>query len=171
MFYSTLTAALDDIANRSFHEGATVTPALSHCGSAVAYQPDSDRQEWFCPSCHRVSLPCSLTEGYAVTDDANPLSGDYLEDYGDGVEWPPNALDHSREHELAESYGGAAHVEHNLHHAVNELRDGNAVAFHYYVVSTDCGLDLLGEHETGLCEECEGYGNTLTGWALVAYAA
>ena len=66
MFYSTLTAALDDIANRSFHEGATVTPALSHCGSAVAYQPDSDRQEWFCPSCHRVSLPCSLTEGYAV---------------------------------------------------------------------------------------------------------
>ena len=84
MFYSTLTAALGDIANRSFLEGATVTPALSHCGSAVAYQPDSDRQEWFCPSCHRVSLPCSLTEGYAVTDDADPLSGDYLEDYGDG---------------------------------------------------------------------------------------
>ena len=83
MFYSTLTAALDDIANRSFHEGATVTPALSHCGSAVAYQPDRDRQEWFCPSCHRVSLPCSLTEGYAVTDDANPLLGDYAITLGD----------------------------------------------------------------------------------------
>ena len=34
-----------------------------------------------------------------------------------------------------------------------------------------CTLDLPDEHETGLCEECEGGGYTLTGWALVAYAA
>ncbi len=171
MFYATLADALADIANRSFYEGATVTPALSHCGGAVAYQPDSDGQEWFCPSCRRVSLPCSLTEGYDVADDTDPRSGDYLDNYGDGVEWPPNALDHSREHEPAEHYSTAAHVEHNLHHAVNELHDGNPVSFHYYAVSTTCTLDLPDEHETGLCEECEGYGNTLTSWVLVAYAA
>ena len=174
MFHSTLTAALDDIAKRSFYEGATVTPALSHCGGEVAYQSDSDGQEWFCPSCRRVSLPCSLTEGYAVADDADPRSGDYLDDYGDGIEWPPNALDHSREHEPAERYASAVHVEYNLRHAVNELRDGNPVSFHYYAISTACEItdpDYAEYHEVGLCDECEGYGSSITGWALVAYAA
>ena len=171
VFYSTLTAALDDIARRSFYEGATVTPALSHCGGAVAYQPDSDGQEWFCPSCRRVSLPCSLTEGYTVTDDADPRHGDYLEDYGDGVEWPLDTLDHSREHDPAEHYATAAHVEYNLPAAVAALEAGEPVSLHYYAVSTTCPLDLPDEHEAGLCDECEGYGYTLTGWALVAYAA
>ena len=174
MFYSTLAAALDDIAKRSFYEGATVTPALSHCGGAVAYQSDSDGHEWFCPSCRRVSLPCSLTEGYAVTDDADIRLGDYLSDYGDGVEWPSDALDHSREHDPAEFYDEAAHVEHNLWFAVNELRDGNPVSFHYYAVSTACEVsdpDYVQYHEVGLCDECEGGGNSITGWALVAYAA
>lgn len=174
MFYSILSDALADIANRSFYEGATIAPALSHCGGAVAYQPDSDGREWFCPSCRRVSLPCSLTEGYAVTDDADPRSGDYLEDYGDGIEWPPNALDHSREHEPAEHYDEARHIVNNLYAAVETLRDGNPVSFHYYAVSTACEIsdpDYAEYHEVGLCDECEGSGYTLTGWALVAYAA
>ena len=174
MFHSTLTDALADVANRSFYEGATVTPALSHCGGAVAYQSGSDGQEWFCPSCRRVSLPCSLTEGYAVTDDADPRSGDCLEDYGDGVEWPPNALDHSREHDPAEFYDEARHIVNNLYAAIETLRDGNPVSFHYYAISTACEIsdpDYAEYHEVGLCDECEGYGSSTTGWALVAYAA
>ena len=174
MFYATLTAALDDIAKRSFYEGVTVTPALSHCGDEEAYPSDSDGLEWFCPSCRRVSLPCSLTEGYATTDDADPRSGDDLEDYGDGIEWPSNALDHSREHDLAEFYDEARHIMSNLHTAIETLRERGAVSFHYYVVSTACEItdpDYAEYHEVGLCDECEGYGSSITGWALVAYAA
>ena len=162
MFYATLTAALADIATRSFHEGATVTPALSHCGGAVAYQSDSDGQEWFCPSCRRVSLPCSLTEGYAVTDDADPLSGDYLVDYGDGIEWPPNALDHSREDGPAKHHTTAAHVEYSLPAAIAALEDGSPVSFHYHAVSTACEITD---------PDYTGYGSSITGWALVAYGS
>lgn len=170
MFYSSLTAALDDIATRSFHEGATVHLALSHCGGTVADETSDNSGIYWCPSCKQF---CGdpITEGYAVSGDADPRSGDYLEDYGDGVEWPPNAIDHSREHDPAELYDTAAHVEYNLPAAIAALEAGSPVSFHYYAVSTTCPVDLPDEHEVGLCDECEGYGDTLTGWALVAYAA
>lgn len=174
MFHATLTAALDDIAARSFYEGATVAPALSHCGGAVAYQPNSDGQEWFCPSCRRVSLPCSLTEGYAVTDAADPLQGDYLDDYGDGVEWPLDALDRSTKYEPANYYDNAGQIKYNLPAAAAALESGESVSFHYYMISMACEStdpDYAEYHEDGLCKECEGYGYSITGWALVAYAA
>lgn len=170
MFYSTLTGALDDIAGRSFYEGATITPALSHCDSAIAEETGAGTGIYYCPACKQFCGDL-ITEGYAVTDESSLV--DSLNDYGDGtgVEWPLDALDHSREHEPAEYYATAAHVEYNLPAAVAALEAGEPVSFHYYAVSTSCPLDRAEEHEVGLCDDCEGYGDTITGWALVAFSA
>lgn len=110
--------------------------------------------------------------GYRVTN-ASALV-DSLNDYGDGVEWPLDTLDRSREHEPAEYYATAHHIEHNLPNAVSAIKDGRAVSFHYLLIDTLCAIDTpdyMEYHAVGLCDECEGNGSTITGWALVAYAA
>lgn len=104
MDYPTLSAALADIARRSFYESATVTP--------------NDDGTF------------TVTDDFSTAWAADGI--DWHPETG--AEWPTSALDHSRVHEPAEYYDEARHIEYNLSAAVEALGQGRAVTFAYDVV-------------------------------------
>ena len=127
----TLTEALQAIADRSFYEGATVTPLGNGrytVGDDFSTSYAGDNIEW---------------------------------SYDGGMELPANVADHSRLHETYEFYDAASHVAFNLPHAVELLEAGHAVTFAYAIVEDsncfDGSCDTLTECEDCQCDRTVGW--------------
>ena len=115
----TLAEALQAIADRSFHEDATITPL----GDG------------------RYAVEDDFNTAYA--------GDSIMWSYDGGMELPANVADHSRLHETYEFYDNARHVSHNLPHAVELLEAGHAVTFAYAIVEDLNCFDGSGDSLTG----------------------
>lgn len=136
--YNRLGEALEDVARRSFYESCRV------------YRRGS---QWIVEDWHT---------GVEEVQEWSPDNGLH-----DREQW----LDHSRAMEPAEYFDNATHVAHFLPVAVETLLDPDnqaAVGFTYVVLTAACEPGE-GAHDRGMCTDCDdGYGATITGWALVA---
>lgn len=160
--YSTLDAALEDIAKRSFGDDATITPIPRHSFSEGTFTGAVT-----CDHCGLMPLDdddLNAECGYEVEDDyATSFPDDTLlwNDAG-GVDWPTRADDHSRLHDSAEFYETADHLRHNLSEAVEALESGKSVTFACVTVdATECECGGQSRSENCTCD-------FTVGWALLA---
>lgn len=126
--YLTLDEALQDIANRSFYEGCTVTP----CFAAGEGYP------------HPIAA-------YRVEDSANHMDDDWSWTYDNGVEDSDSVSECSRLFDPYESFNSSANIRHYLPEAVEELEYGSsAVAFSYAIVQD---LDHVCDYPDQGCDD------------------
>ena len=91
-------------------------------------------------------------------------------DYDNGLHNRGQWLDHSGAMEPCEFFDHSTHIGHYLPVAVETLLDPDnetAVGFTYVTVTVACELET-DDHGSSNCLECDGGGDTIIGWALVA---
>ena len=122
---TTLDAALEHVARRSFYEPTTIYPLTHGETNAVAYAVDYDN----------VSS-IDLDEIDWTYSDGLTYRGEHLSN---------RVIDHSGLLEPAEYIDTASHVRFHLADAISELEDGHAVTFSYAVArNTDAPYDCSG---------------------------
>lgn len=146
---TTLDAALEHVARRSFYEPTTIYPLTHLETDAVAYAVEYDNA----PSIDLDEIEWTYSDGLTYH----------------GARLSDRVLDHSR---LMEPYlyiGTARHVRFHLADAISELEDGHAVTFSYAVAND--GDAIFNEDTQEYTDTEDNPVDGCAGWIIVAESA